>query len=138
MFTESNQNNQQTMATRSRIAIQHEDGSISSIYCHYDGHPQHHLPILKEHYSTPEKVKQLIELGNLSFLSERIEPTGPHSFDQPRFDTCLAYGRDRGEKGQEAVQHKDLKDFEHFARQGWAEWLYIFGQDGNWWAIDAA
>jgi hypothetical protein len=126
------------MATRSRIAIQHEDGSISSIYCHYDGHPQHHLPILQGHYDTPEKANQLIELGNLSFLSERIEPTGPHSFDVPRFDTCLAYGRDRGEKGQEAVKHKDLEDFEHFARQGCAEWLYIFDQDGKWQVIDAS
>ncbi len=26
------------MATRSRIAIENQDGSVTSVYCHWDGH----------------------------------------------------------------------------------------------------
>jgi hypothetical protein len=28
-----------TISTISRIALQNEDGSITSVYCHYDGYP---------------------------------------------------------------------------------------------------
>jgi hypothetical protein len=120
------------MATRSRIGIEHEDGKITSIYCHWDGYPEHHLPILQGHYLDREKVIKLIELGALSSLEPEVEPTGPHTFDRPQAGVCVAYDRDHGEKSQDEVEHKDLEDFRDFAQQGWAEWLYVFGQDGIW------
>ena len=48
------------MATRSKIAIEDQDGTVRSIYCHWDGYPSHHGPILLEHYTTQEKVESLI------------------------------------------------------------------------------
>ena len=69
------------MATRSRIAIENEDGTVDSIYCHWDGYPSHNGKILKEHYSDRAKLKQLIELGSISSLGSKIEPTGEHTFD---------------------------------------------------------
>ena len=44
------------MGTRSAIAMKTEDG-IRSIYCHWDGYVDHNGRILKEFYSTDEKVK---------------------------------------------------------------------------------
>ena len=120
------------MATRSRIGIENEDGSIDSIYCHWDGYPDHHLPILEDNYRERDKVAKLIGLGNLSELAPEIEPTGSHSFKDPQSGVCVAYLRDRGETGQEPVSHSSLDDFKRFANQGWAEWLYVFGQDGTW------
>lgn len=43
------------MATRSTISAKIGD-SIHSIYCHWDGYPSHHNPILTKHYNTQEAV----------------------------------------------------------------------------------
>ena len=47
------------MSTRSSIAVKTADG-IKSIYCHWDGYVDHNGRILKEFYSTDEKVNQLM------------------------------------------------------------------------------
>ena len=60
------------MATRSLIGKQNADGTITSIYCHFDGYPEHNGVILQEHYSTPVSVGELLALGNLSVLAEQI------------------------------------------------------------------
>ena len=46
------------MSTNSRIGILHEDGTTETIYCHWDGYPEHQMPILTKHYDTAEKVKK--------------------------------------------------------------------------------
>ena len=62
------------MSTRSRIGILHEDGTTETIYCHSDGYPEHQMPILTGHYNSIEQVEELIDLGDLSILKERIAP----------------------------------------------------------------
>ena len=48
-----------------------------------------------------DKVNQLLDLGDLSYLSEEIGEK--QDFNQPTSRTwCLAYGRDRGEDGVSA------------------------------------
>jgi hypothetical protein len=54
------------MATRSRIGIQLTDGSILSVYHHWDGYPEWLGRILKTHYNTTEKVAELIDGGDMS------------------------------------------------------------------------
>ena len=39
------------MATRSNIGIVNEDDSITAIYCHWDGYPEHNGKILLNHYN---------------------------------------------------------------------------------------
>jgi hypothetical protein len=92
------------MATRSTISLETDKG-IKTIYCHWDGYPSHHLPILEEHYNTYEKVEALMSLGNLSTLDNSIECPEGHSFDNPIDGYCIAFGRDRGEKDQEVENH---------------------------------
>ena len=60
------------MSTRSNIAIENRDGSITSLYCHYDGYLSHNGKILAEHYSDPKKVRELFS-GN-GFRSLTTDP----------------------------------------------------------------
>jgi hypothetical protein len=88
------------MSTRSTISIQTPEGDIRTIYCHYDGYFSHNGALLHTHYNTQEKVEELIALGDLSSLCEKLtpDPTSPHSFDAPQEDVTVAYHRDRGEE----------------------------------------
>lgn len=72
------------MATRSRIAIEKQDGTVESIYCHFDGYVNGVGQTLQNHYSTREKMEKLIELGDISSLGDTPEET-------------VAYHRDRNE-----------------------------------------
>jgi hypothetical protein len=56
------------MATRSYIGKRLEDGKIRFIYCHFDGYPSHNGTLLTEHYSTEDKVNDLLDLGDISGL----------------------------------------------------------------------
>jgi len=119
------------MATRSYIGIQNEDGSVRSIYCHWDGYPSHNGKILQEHYSDKEKLNELIDLGDISSLGSRIRPNSdePHSYDSPSEDVVVAYHRDRGE---EYIRPREDDSIETFVEKGYEEYGYVFTKDGNW------
>lgn len=86
------------MATRSTIAIENYDGTVSQVYCHWDGYLENNGVLLMKHYNSPELVKQLVSLGSISHLEQRIEPKGKHSFSSPEEGTTVFYHRDRGEE----------------------------------------
>lgn len=109
------------MSTRSTIAIVNADKSITGIYCHFDGYPSHHVPILTEHYATEEKVRELIALGGLSSLAESIGEK--HDFDHRPDGVCNAHGRDRGEEGTDAYTWPERAAFEDAATHDYA---YLF------------
>jgi hypothetical protein len=93
------------MSTNSRISLSLPNTKRKSIYCHWDGSPEHQLPILRKHYNTTKKAKELIELGDISYLAPRVkpEPGEIHTFNDPakdengHIDVTIAYHRDRGE-----------------------------------------
>ena len=127
------------MGTRSAIAMKTEDG-IRSIYCHWDGYVDHNGRILKEFYSTDEKVKALLDLGDLSSLRQEIGEA--HDFDrhyaepnlEGMFDNwCLAYGRDRGETDVEAKTFDDVKTWVESMANSWCEYFYLW--DGRDWIV---
>jgi hypothetical protein len=122
------------MATRSNIGIMDDDGSIRSIYCHWDGYPEHQVPILTQHYATTEQVESLIALGNLSVLGTSIGEK--HDFDADRgyarkMGWCMAYGRDRGEADQHAEAHTGLASL----LKEREEYVYVY-KAGQWWLVD--
>jgi hypothetical protein len=104
-----------------------------TIYCHSDGYLTYNGAMLLDYYNDREKVEKLLSLGNLSVLNEKVEPdpTRPHSFDynQRQEDVCVAYGRDRGEEGQES---KILSFEELTSEETWIEYVYIFDENGEW------
>ena len=85
------------------------DGTILSIYSHFDGYPSGVGATLKKYYTKLSKIKQLIELGNISSLRKKIGTQ--HDFDSRPHDETNAYGRDRGEEGQEAIPSFDVNSF---------------------------
>jgi hypothetical protein len=116
------------MATRSTISMMKEDGSILSIYCHWDGYPDNQLPLLENYYNTKEKIEALLSLGNLSFLEKSIDCPEGHSFENPVDDHCVFYGRGRGEENQEAVVYVNKADWRLHANEAFN---YLF-EDGKW------
>jgi hypothetical protein len=132
------------MGTRSNIGIQNLDGSYDVIYCHWDGYPSHNGRILYEHYQDLKKIKQLIALGDLSSLGEKLGTK--HPFDtimlteeqreahEKKYSTmCTAYGRDRGEKGTEARHYKNYDELCVMLEEAWTEWVYLYRvEDGKW------
>ena len=113
------------MATRSRIGILNEDGTITSVYCHWDGYPAHNGRILKNHYSTETLIRELLSFGDLSSLDIRISPTGEtHTFKDPEEGCCVYYQRDRGESdcGPDTVNSLD----EFFSSADGCDYVYLF------------
>jgi hypothetical protein len=122
------------MSTRSKIGILNQDGTVSAIYCHFDGYLEHNGKILNESYTEEGKVRELIGLGDLSCLGKEIGE--PQDFNSPRDrDWCLAYGRDRGEDNTEADIYKDKKEFIDSLDGSWAEYAYLFTENG-WEVLD--
>ena len=128
------------MATRSNIGIVNEDGSITGIYCHYDGYPEYVGKMLLNHYTTSDIVNGLMNLGDLSILSESLYSTtginlysdnNRHTFDNPQKGVCVAYGRDRGEQNVDSVIYEDLGQYEDMAADTLAEYQYLF-EDSKW------
>jgi hypothetical protein len=117
------------MATRSRIGIENENGTISSIYCHFDGYPDGVGKTLKEHYTDRNKIQSLIDLGDISSLGEQVSTMDEHSFNNPKEDVTVAYHRDRGEAKNEARVDNSL---EAFSRSNYEEYGYVYTKEGKW------
>jgi hypothetical protein len=116
------------MATRSTIALEFADGTVQQVYCHYDGYLSFNGKILQEHYLDPFKLRELIDLGDLSVLHANIGEK--HDFDTNYREGCTFYGRDRGEIGVEARQFKNYEDYRQSAQ--FEEYNYILRRDGQW------
>ena len=115
------------MGTRSTIAIQNEDGTVTGIYCHWDGYLSHNGQILAENYTTEAAVRELIALGDLSSLGETVGVKT--DFSNPADGQCVAYGRDRGETGVEARVFNSHADLIENAGQ---EFDYLFTPCTGW------
>ena len=90
------------MSTRCRIGIKNPDGTITSVYCHFDGYPDGVGKTLITHYTEETKVKELISFGDMSSLEKEVSTTLPHSYNRPQKDVTVFYGRDRGETNIES------------------------------------
>ena len=141
------------MATRSRIGIENEDGTVSSIYCHWDGYLSGVGKKLVENYTNRDKVKDLIELGAISSLDSEVAPPilfenegeevqkgvrmlkkfgelkSDHSFDNPMKGVTVAYHRDRDE---EYIAPRINKSLDEYFEDDNEEYGYLFNLDGEW------
>ena len=98
------------MATRSTIGIiDNRTGVVTSIYCHWDGYPEHNGEILVKNWSDPDKIWALMDLGALSSLGEEIGEK--HDFNTNSQSYCTAYGRDRGEEDVGSQTHDSLGEW---------------------------
>jgi len=119
------------MATRSTIAMRLEDGSVRSVYCHFDGYPDGVGATLREHYTDPAKIEQLLDLGDLSVLD--VEIGEKVDFNGRPEGQCLFYGRDRGETGINARTHADENEWLGYRKGNACEYGYLW--NGAWWVV---
>lgn len=115
------------MSTRSRIGRRNDDGTIASIYCHFDGYPAGVGATLEASYTDADKVDALIALGAISSLrNECRNPPPGHSFDAPARGHTVAYSRDRGEDytGPQTHSAHDWPD---------TNWDFLYLWDGSAW-----
>jgi hypothetical protein len=99
------------MATRSRIGIELKDGSVLSVYCHWDGYPEFNGVKLVENFNSYEKASELIDGGDISALwtnagwqNETLPITGPLYYSsrgevtEPRYDLSVKTYLENGEE----------------------------------------
>ena len=121
------------MATRSRIGMMLEDGTIKNCYCHFNGYIESNGLTLVESYDTEDKVKELINLGDISVLGSQISTDKPHTFEHREPGVTVFYGRDRKETGTEPViMSMDEWLGEYSLR---VDFLYLF-TGGQWWVYE--
>jgi len=122
------------MATRSRIGLKLEDGTIKHSYCHFDGYPHGVGHTLVKHYSDIEKVKELLSFGDMSFLAPKVTPDGIHNFNTPEQDVTVFYGRDRGESDVDSVI-TSMDEYHSVKYSSCIDYKYVFS-GGHWFVHD--
>ena len=117
------------MATRGTIAKLNPDGTVTSIYVHWDSYPDGVGATLMEHYTELSKIDQLLTLGDLSSLGEDIG--FQHDFDTGFEGMCTFYGRDRGEDGVGPIVHESVDGWMDYRKGNGCEYGYLW--DGQTW-----
>ena len=117
------------MATRSRIGIELNDGSILSAYHHWDGYPQWLGRILNTHYNTKEKVADLIDGGDMSSCWTNERWGGVNEYGGQMKEETAEYGAQYySQRGEDTPPRYD-KTREEFLSEG-EEFSYIFTSAG--------
>lgn len=70
------------------------NGKLDGVFCH---HGDNVAKLLLKHWGSNELVDDLISMGHLSRLGDHLNPTGPHTFQNPEPNCTVAYARDKGE-----------------------------------------
>ena len=75
------------MSTRSRIGIQLSDGSVLSVYHHWNGYPEWLGRILNTHYNAKSIAEELIDGGDMSirWTDERWDDSGVEGVYGPQY-----------------------------------------------------
>ena len=114
------------MSTRSRIGLELSDGSVLSVYHHWNGYTSWLGRILQTHYNSYEKASELIDGGDMSlcWTDERWDDSGVKGVYGPQYYS---------QRGDDSPPRLD-KNMDEFFADG-EEYSYIF-RNGNWYAYD--
>lgn len=130
------------MSTRCRIGLEMPDKTIKEIYCHFDGYPRGVGRVLRRHYTDPDKVAKLMEMGDISVLGTwhdeklakmcwdryNLTDTQRKNLDALTKDMTVDY-KSRGEDGVEARTHKDLWAYQEEVFKSDCDYAYVFMTD---------
>jgi hypothetical protein len=125
------------MGTRSTIAIEFADNSVSQVYCHWDGYLENNGQILELHYMDPFKVRELIELGGFSSLRETVAETADGAYSQRGEGVDI----NRYKDADEYFDCSQQEEYDYLLRQveGKAVWFVrCYATDGVWATIPEA
>ena len=103
------------MATRSRIAVELSDGTVKSVYCHWDGYPDGvGQDLLNRGFYSTNQVEDFIDEGSRSTVDESYHEK---------------YGESRGEDFIHPTVHESVDDYFDSDIE---EYGYLYNQDGEW------
>lgn len=106
------------MATRSTYGILESDGTIKSVYCHFDGYLKGVGRLLYENYNTETEVRKLIQKGTVSSLGRSLQTTSFHADFGGRI------------KIDKHLDQESFWDFDHH----YFDYHYLFNPKNNkWW-----
>ena len=115
------------MATRSRIGIELTDGSVLSVYHHWDGYPQWLGRILKTHYNTRQQVVELIDGGDMSSCwTDSIQYSEEGRTDEYDYYAPDYYSR----RGEDCPPRHDANRYDYLAEG--EEYAYLFTRNDEW------
>ena len=125
------------MGTRSTIALEFADGTVSQVYCHWDGYLSNNGKILSTSYMDPFKVRALVDLGGFSSLKDSVEDTALEAYTQRGDDLDV-------ERYQNADEYFDTcsgEEYDYLLRnvEGKAVWFVrCYASNGQWVTIEEA
>ena len=120
------------MATRSRIGIELKDGSILSVYHHWDGYPEWLGKTLKEQYNSREKASELIDGGDISccWTNERWGDVNEYG-GQMKEETAEYGPQYYSQRGEDCPPRLDADLCEYLLPDNSEEFAYVF-RNGEW------
>lgn len=120
------------MSTRAYICIQKEN-KLLGIYCHMNGYLTYTGSILFDYYQNEQKIKQLINLGDLLIIKPKLYPNkkSTHTFQNPQIGISLFYGRDNNQNN-----HLKIINLNTIYQQFWIEHLYYYAKDHKWYYLE--
>jgi len=125
------------MSTRSTIALEFADGSVSQVYCHFDGYLDNNGQLLSQNYMDPFVVRELIDLGDFSSLRESVEETRSSAYTQRGEDKEVR----RYMNADEYFDCCQQEEYDYILRnfEGKATWFVrCYATDGVWATIKEA
>lgn len=133
------------MSTRGRIGMELPDGKIKSIYVHCDAYPEGVGAKLKKYYRDDEKIKELLELGDISrlgeYYDEEVSKADWQKYDEhdankrleliTKAENCTIAYKDRGEDCPVRIDENE-EVFLSKLGKAWEEYTYLWkeGYDG--------
>lgn len=101
------------MGTRCLIGTENKDHTITMVYCHWDGYPEHTGDRLLNHYNSKNKIQDLIDKGSFSFLEENIDD--------------ISFYTDTQGIEKEIYHFKSLDELNQKLHEMWdIEWFYLY------------
>lgn len=110
------------MSTTARLGLLQPNGTVESIYLHFDGYPDRVLPLLNKNYNSVEKVQRLLDHGDMSVLSETLHK-------------CIFYRRDRNEPYSNTcfMIDKSLDKYRNYDR---VNYIYLYTPGLSWMVLN--
>ena len=116
------------MSTRSLIGIERENNMVEYVFCHWDGYPSYVGSILKNYYSTKDKIEKILLNGDVDVLKNNTQET-------------TFYNRDLGYTNEDiidfteedALKSKFINKDEYFSTRDIlvSEYRYLLDLDGQ-------
>lgn len=98
-----------------------------------DGYPTGVGSILYKYYSNYDTVKELMNLGDIESLKQKVRSDGI-----TKDDVTIAYHRDLGEKMKinKTKVNKDLSEFNDMLFDAWLGYVYLYDEKNEKWLWD--